>query len=312
MAILKSIAAALVGVNLTPFIGVNKLTTANSTPTISGTAVFNRFDSFGQPDQAIEVILNYRPYYLFEGNLGLTETPIPGVYNWRLHVDVPLYPGTYDVEANIYSVADDQILVSDDSYNEITILDPYRQYGGRAAPPANKSIAQKAAIVAGLMDSLSGMFGNSGVGGPSPAIHPVQDDQASSPLIGRGNEERSEDTMVKSKDTTKDRAALPPKNSNFTATDPGAANVKEENKDVETPNEEEANNSLADARKDQEDTNAAQDKPLSPDEMADRAKTEKTDTAEKPATPEQMFAGQPALISAYYRSTGDAQTASNF
>lgn len=312
MAILKSIAAALVGVNLTPFIGVNKLTTANSTPTISGTAVFNRFDSFGQPDQAIEVILNYRPYYLFEGNLGLTETPIPGVYNWRLHVDVPLYPGTYDVEANIYSVADDQILVSDDSYNEITILDPYRQYGGRAAPPAKKSIAQKAAIVAGLMDSLSGMFGNSGVGGPSPSIHPVQDDQASSSLIGRGNEERTEDPMVKNKSLIVDKAYVTAKDHSFGATDSAAGDKKAEDTDVTTPSKEEADNSAADAKRDQEKTNDAQDRPLTPDQMADRAKTEKTDTTERPVTPDQMFAGQPALLSAYYRSTGDAQKASNF
>ena len=78
MGFLNSLINSLIGVELTPYIIVNKLTTANSMPTISGTAVLNRFDSFGNPDQALEVILNYRPYYLFEGNLGLSNTDVPG------------------------------------------------------------------------------------------------------------------------------------------------------------------------------------------------------------------------------------------
>ena len=210
---------------MTTFINVNKLTTANTMPIISGKAVFSRFDSLGNPDQSIEIILNYRPYYLFEGQLGLSETGIPNTYNWNLHIDAPLYPGTYDVEANIYNVKDDLIVASDDSVNEITILDPYRTYGGQPAPAPKKSLAQKAATVAALMNSLSNLFGNSGVGGASPSVHPVQDDQASSPLVSRGNEERSEDTMVKSKDKVVDEAPLPPPASNFDVTgDSGAKN----------------------------------------------------------------------------------------
>jgi hypothetical protein len=258
----------------TPYIKVNKLTTANSMPMITGTAVFNRFDSLGNPDQALEVILNYRPFYLFEGNLGLVETSTPDTYIWRLHVDSPLYPGTYNVEANIYSVADDQILATNNSAKELTILDPYRQYGNTLVAPKTKSLAQKAAVVAGLMDSLSNMFGNSGVGGPSPAVHPVQDDQASSPLVGRGNEERSEDTMVKSKDTVKDRAPVPNKKSNFTSTDPAAADEPAEKKDVETPSMENANTELADANKAQQDDNANQPKGRSVDELMAEANAE--------------------------------------
>ena len=207
------------------FININKLATANTMPIISGKAAFSRFNSLGNPDQSIEIILNYRPYSLFEGQLGLSETGIPNTYNWNLHIDAPLYPGTYDVEANIYNVKDDLIVASDDSVNEITILDPYRTYGGQPAPAPKKSLAQKAATVAALMNSLSNLFGNSGVGGASPSVHPVQDDQASSPLVSRGNEERSEDTMVKSKDKVVDEAPLPPPASNFDVTgDSGAKN----------------------------------------------------------------------------------------
>jgi len=258
----------------TPYIKVNKLTTANSMPMITGTAVFNRFDSLGNPDQALEVILNYRPFYLFEGNLGLVETSTPDTYIWRLHVDAPLYPGTYDVEANIYSVADDEILATNNSSKELIILDPYRQYGNAPVASAKPSLAQKAAVVAGLMNSLSNMFGNSGVGGPSPSVHPVQDDQASSPLVGRGNEERSEDPRVKSKEQIVDKAPLPPPKHNFTVTDAAAASEPTEQKDVETPSMENANTELADANKAQQDDNANQPKALTVDEMMAQAHSE--------------------------------------
>lgn len=256
-----------------PYISVDKLATSNSMPTISGTAIFNRFDALGNPDEAIEIILNYRPYYLFEGQLGLSKSGLGDVYNWNLQLDAPLYPGTYDVEANIYRVADDQIIASDDTINELIILDPYRQYGSNPIPP-KKSLAQKAAVVAGLMNSLSNMFGNSGVGGPSPSIHPVQDDQASSPLVGRGNEERSEDTMVKSKDQVVDTAPVPAPKHNFTVTDSAAASESTVEKDIEIPSMDNANTELGDANKAQQDDNAAQDKPLTVDQMVDQAKSE--------------------------------------
>jgi hypothetical protein len=200
-----------------PKITVNKLTTANTTPTITGKATFQRFDIDGKtPKEAIEIILNYSPYYLFEGNLGLEETATKDEYIWKLHIDSPLYPGTYDVEANIYRVSDDLIIASDDTVNEITISYPPTTYVNGAPP---KSLAQKAATVAALMNALQNLFGNGGVGGPSPAVHPTQDDQSSSSLASRGNEERSEDPRVKSKKQVVDKAPLPPKKHNFDSTD---------------------------------------------------------------------------------------------
>jgi hypothetical protein len=196
-------------------ITVNRLTTSNTVPTITGLATFDRFDNMGNPKEAIEIIFNYRPYYLFEGNLGLETTATAGTYKWKLHIDSPLYPGVYDVEANIYRVADDLIIASDDSTNEITITQPtIRQIAAQ-----NKSIAQKAATVAALMGALNNLFGNSGVGGPSPSVHPTQDDQSSSSLVSRGNEERSEDPRVKSKKQVVDNAPLPPPKHNFDSTD---------------------------------------------------------------------------------------------
>jgi hypothetical protein len=120
--------------------------------------------------------------------------------------------------------------------------------------PAKKSIAQKAAIVAGLMDSLSGMFGNSGVGGPSPAIHPVQDDQSSSPLVGRGNEEREEDLRVKSKDKVVDKAPLPPKKHNFEVTGEGKASDPNDLGKMELGSLDDARKDLGEAAQLQDDT----------------------------------------------------------
>jgi hypothetical protein len=236
------------------FININKLATANTKPIISGKASFTRFNSLGNPDQSIEIILNYRPYYLFEGQLGLSETSIPGVYDWKLHIDAPLYPGTYDVEANIYNVADDLIVASDDSVNEVTILDPARLYGGQPAPAPKKSLAQKVATVAALMNALSNLFGNSGVGGASPSVHPVQDDQSSSSLVGRGNEEREEDLRVKSKDKVVDKAPLPPKKHNFDVT--GEANAADPNDlgKMELGSLDDARKDLGEAAQLQDDT----------------------------------------------------------
>ena len=200
-------------------ITINPLRTQNTVPTISGTATFERFDTLGNPKEAIEIILNYRPFYLYEGNLGLEKTAVDGVYTWKLHVDSPLYPGTYDIEANIYNVNDDIIIAADDSKDELTILPVPRTYVNGAPP---KSLAQKAATVAGLMNALNNMFSNSGVGGPSPSVHPTQDDQSSSSLAARGSEERSEDPRVKSKDKVVDEAPVPPPKHNFDSTDNGS------------------------------------------------------------------------------------------
>lgn len=200
-------------------IKVKRLVTSNTVPTITGTATFDRYDLDGNPKEAIEIILNYRPYYMFEGNLGIKETSVKGTYDWSLHIDSPLYPGTYDVEANVYRVADDLIIASDDTVNEITITQPtVTQIAAQ-----NKSLRQKAATVNMLMAALNGIFGNSGVGGPSPSVHPTQDDQSSSSLAARGAEEREEDPRVKSKDKVVDNAPLPPVKHNFDSTDAAAA-----------------------------------------------------------------------------------------
>jgi hypothetical protein len=200
-------------------ISVNRLTTSNTVPTITGTATFDRFDNLGNPKEAIEIILNYNPYYLYEGNLGLQKTDVDGTYTWKLHIDSPLYPGTYDVEANIYTVADDLIIASDSTTNEITILPPPTQYINGAYVTPKPTLAQKVATVAALMNSLNNLFGNGGVGGPSPSVHPTQDDQSSSSLAARGSEERSEDPRVKSKKKVVDEAPVPPPKHNFDSTD---------------------------------------------------------------------------------------------
>jgi len=200
-------------------ITVDRLTTSNTVPTITGTATFDRFDLEGNPKEAIEIILNYNPYYMFEGNLGVEKSDIAGTYKWKLHVDSPLYPGIYDVEANVYTVADDMIIASDDTTDELTILAPPPTYiNGRYVVP-KPTLAQKAATVAALMGALNNLFGNSGVGGPSPSVHPTQDDQASSSLAARGSEEREEDPRVKSKDKVVDEAPVPPPKHNFDSTD---------------------------------------------------------------------------------------------
>jgi hypothetical protein len=201
--------------------------------------------------------LNYNPYYLYEGNLGLVETAVKGTYTWKLHIDSPLYPGTYDVEANIYNVDNDVIVASDDTKNELTILPKPNPWNVGYSPnligySPPTSIAQKAAVVAGLMNSLTNLFGNSGVGGPSPSVHPTQDDQSSSSLAARGSEEREEDPRVKSKDKVVDEASVPPKKHNFDVTDAAAAAEKSEDKAEETPKMDNAQQDLGDAKQAQD------------------------------------------------------------
>ena len=236
-----------------PKITVNKLSTSNTTPTITGKATFQRFDLDGKtPKEAIEIILNYNPYYLFEGNLGLEATAVNDEYIWKLHIDSPLYPGTYDVEANIYRVSDDLIIASDDTTNEITITSPPPQYINGAMVVPKKSLAQKAATVAALMGALQNLFGNSGVGGPSPAVHPTQDDQSSTSLASRGSEERAEDPRVKSKKQVVDEAPVPPPKHNFDSTDNSSGS--QNGVDWELASLDNARSELGDAANVQDDT----------------------------------------------------------
>ena len=236
-----------------PKITVNKLSTSNTTPTITGKATFQRFDIDGKtPKEAIEIILNYNPYYMFEGNLGIEETINKDEYVWKLHIDSPLYPGTYDVEANIYRVSDDLIIASDDTVNELTISQPPPRYINGAMVVPKTSLAQKAATVAALMNALNNIFGNSGVGNPSPAVHPTQDDQSSSSLAARGSEERSEDPRVKSKDKVVDEAPVPPPKHNFDSTDNSSGS--QNGVDWELASLDNARSELGDAANLQDDT----------------------------------------------------------
>ena len=234
-------------------ITVDKLATANTVPMITGKVTFDRFEPDGKtPKEAIEIILNYNPYYLFEGNLGIEETAVKGEYVWKLHIDSPLYPGTYDVEANVYRVSNDIIIASDDTTNELTIIAPPPKYVNGTYVIPKPTLAQKAATVAALMNSLNNLFGNSGVGGPSPSVHPTQDDQSSSSLAARGSEERSEDPRVKSKDKVVDEAPVPPPKHNFETTDNSSGS--QNGVDWELASLDNARSELGDAANSQDDT----------------------------------------------------------
>jgi hypothetical protein len=227
-------------------ITVRKLTTANNVPTITGFAAFTRFDDLGNPFEDLEIIINYNAYYLFEGNLGLENTAYPGLYKWKLHIDTPMFPGTYEVEANIYDINTDQTVDTDTSKNELTILPPVYNSKG----PTKTKLKQKAATVAALMGALEGLFGNGGVGGPSPSVHPTQDDQSSTSLVARGSKERKEDPRVKSKKQTVDEIPVPPEKHPFKATDPSGDTPLTPDK-MEPVKAQEAQDNLASAKMEQ-------------------------------------------------------------
>jgi len=224
-------------------ITVNRLTTANTMPMITGFADFKRFDNLNQPLEDIEILINYNAYYLYEGNLGLESTPIADVYKWKLHIDAPLFPGTYEIQANIYDVATGNTITTDKTTNELTILPPLP---GKNGPP-QKSLKQKAATVAALMGALEGLFGSGGVGGPSPSVHPTLDDQSSTSLVARGSKERKEDPRVKSKKKTVDEIPVPPEKHPFKATDPAGDAPLPADK-MEPAKIEEAQSNLGDSK----------------------------------------------------------------
>ena len=211
-------------------ITVNRLATSNTSPTITGTVDFERIVKIGDTTktQTIHVIVNYNRYKLFDGNLGLDETKTPNV--WKLHFSTPLYPGTYEVEAQIIDVENNMVIASDNSSSELTIL---RTYPTVSATPSssNMSIIQKLALVQGLMNSLNRSFGgNSGIG-QNPSVHPNQDDQISSNLAMRGAQERdTHPTIAKSKTARQKKNVIPntkPKPEEFKSTKPsgGAADA---------------------------------------------------------------------------------------
>ena len=208
-------------------ITVNRLATSNTSPTITGTVEFQRIVKTGSTTktQTIHVILNYNRYKLFDGNLGLDESKTPNV--WKLHLDAPLYPGTYEVEAQVIDVETNLVIASAAS-GELTIL---RTYPTVSARPTNNnlSLLQKLALVQGLMNSLNRSFGgNSGIG-QNPSVHPNQDDQISSNLAMRGAQEReTHPTIAKSKTARQKKNVIPvpvPRPDEFKSTKPSGADA---------------------------------------------------------------------------------------
>jgi len=202
-------------------ITVNRLSTSNTMPTITGTVEFERIKTIGNTTktQTIHVIVNYNRYKLFDGNLGLDESKTPNV--WKLHFSTPLYPGTYDVEAQVIDVDTNLILASDDSSEELTILRTYPTTTPSSS--SNMSVLQKLLLVQGLMNSLNRLFGGQNGIGQNPSVHPNQDDQISTHLGGRGAQERNEHPTVKNKDDRQKKMKVPypvPRPDEFKATLP--------------------------------------------------------------------------------------------
>lgn len=204
-------------------ITVNRLSTSNTMPTITGTVEFERIKSLGNTTktQTIHVIVNYNRYKLFDGNLGLDESKTPNV--WKLHFSTPLYPGTYDVEAQVIDVDTNLVLASDDSTDELTI---FRTYPTTPSSSSNMSVLQKLQLVQGLMNSLNRLFGGKNGIGQNPSVHPNQDDQISTSLIGRGAQEGDNDPRRKGKVARQKKMVVPvpvPRPDEFKSTKPAGA-----------------------------------------------------------------------------------------
>jgi hypothetical protein len=203
-------------------ITVNRLSTSNTMPTITGTVEFERFDFLG-PKHTIEVVVNYNRYKLFDGNLGIDEKVNPNV--WKLHFDSRLYPGVYDVDANIVDVKTGVIIQTDETNAELTITNPpIPTYQSSRQNPS--SILGKLALVNGLMNGLGKMFGGQNGIGDNPSVHPNQDDQISTHLGGRGAQERNEHPTVKDKDKRQKKMTVPypvPRPEEFKVTKSGGA-----------------------------------------------------------------------------------------
>lgn len=203
-------------------ITVNRLSTSNTMPTITGTVEFERIKTIGNTTktQTIHVIVNYNRYKLFDGNLGLDESKTPNV--WKLHFSAPLYPGTYDVEAQVIDVDSNLIIASDNTFDELTILRTYP----KVSTNKNLSILQKLAVVQGLMNSLNRSFGGSSGIGQNPSVHPNQDDQISTTLLGRGAQEGDNDPRRKGKIARQKKMVVPvpvPRPDEFKSTKPAGA-----------------------------------------------------------------------------------------
>jgi hypothetical protein len=198
-------------------ISITPLSTSNTSPMITGYVDFERFDSSGNPKQEISVYVNYTKYKLFDGNLGLDETVTPN--KWKLHFSTKLYPGTYQVEAYVSDIATDIVVASDVKETGITITQPTTVQ----VKQQNPTLLEKVATVALLMSSLDKLFGGKNGISPVPSVHPTLNDDASTSLVGRGNEERAEDTMAKSKAKTVRKGNVNPNPVVNKAVDPTAS-----------------------------------------------------------------------------------------
>ena len=177
-------------------ISITPLTTSNTAPTITGDVDFERLDKDGNAKQTISVYVNYTKYKLFDGNLGLDETVKPN--KWKLHFSTQLYPGTYQVEAYVSDAATDTVIASSVNATGLTIKLPTPAQ----VKQQNPTLLEKVATVSLLMASLDKLFGGKNGIAPVPSVHPAINDEASTALVGRGKEERAEDTMAKSRTKT--------------------------------------------------------------------------------------------------------------
>jgi hypothetical protein len=197
-------------------ITVNKLSTSNTTPTITGTVDFARFDLSLNPKESIQITVNYHTYKLFAGNLGLDETVKPNV--WKLHFDSPLYPGTYDVEATVIDINSNTIIASDNTKDELIIT--YKTTN--QINDSNSNLMQKFIAVNSLMNGLASLFGGQNGISPVASVHPVQDDDSTTSLTARDGKEGKEALPRKSREKTNIKSVpLPPKKPKFDVTDPG-------------------------------------------------------------------------------------------
>jgi hypothetical protein len=193
------------------------LATSNTSPTLTGTVNYKRFDDSGVPREDFYVTVNYTKYKPFDGNLGLDETTSPAT--WKLHFSQTLYPGTYEVEANVVDIASNSLLATDYNPNGVII----NQLSQKEYKQKNPTLLEKVATVSLLMASLDKLFGGKNGIAPVPSVHPTLNDDASTSLVGRGNEERAEDSMAKSKAKTVRKGNVKPNPVANKAVDPTAS-----------------------------------------------------------------------------------------
>jgi hypothetical protein len=218
-------------------ITVKPLRTTNTAPILTGTVDYTRIDATGVPRETIEVEINYNVYKLFDGRLGVDEKVTPNV--WKLHFDSPLIEGTYDVEARVVDVNTRAVLAKDKTNGEL-IIEPLPVEV--LEKQQNLTILEKVALVSGLMNSVNKMFGGqNGVGG-NPAVHPSLDDDSSTSLAGRSDQERGEDPRIKDKEkrAAATTAPVPPKKHPMKSTDSGASKP-----DIEAPDSGESKDALS-------------------------------------------------------------------